>query len=368
MNTKQAIKKPINEFLGITHPPPPWEGVVIPPRYDLRDNGVYREDPPAEEGSEPIDVFISAPIWVRSFEINDRGQWNVNLEFVDRVGHRQTHSVALSRLYGSATALATELGGLGLRLARSEVSSLCSYLSAFASPVKEVERKKSETEQIIESIREFILKNEDRFQNSDAFSVRSRAGYRLRDTDEWGFTKTALIEATGCHSATKAARVLVKAGLLHCNESDHLTAWRDTPAGRTRLYCVKGIILECDTPTFCTPVSGVQPQSENQTGAAETCTTSAPAPVAPFCPVFDTSAQPGRENPTNPIVMTIESSDIIAESYQASPAELDFLMTMRGKNDEPDNGGDDQEDYRAVALAAFYHEEGYPEDYPERHA
>jgi len=260
MRTDNAIKKPLNKGL-------PWEGISIPPRYELTDKGVYRQEPPTKEGGEPVDVFISAPIWVRSFEINDRGQWNVNLEFVDRVGHRQTHSVSLSRLYGSATALATELGGLGLRLARSEVSSLSSYLSEFSSPVMEQERKKSEDEQIIESIREFILRNEDRFQSGEAFPVRSRAGYRYKNEDWWAFTSTALLEASGSNSVMKVARILKKAGMLVTNDSNNNMKCPMPNGRRVRMYVVAGHILECDAPTLSAIVTKPPPLPEIETSS-----------------------------------------------------------------------------------------------------
>jgi len=174
-------------------------------------------------------------------------------------------------------------------------------------------------------------------------------------------TKSALVEASGCHSATKAARVLVKAGLLHCNETDHLTAWRDTPAGRTRLYCVKGIILECDTPTFCAPVSGAQPQSENQTGAAETRATSAPAPVAPFCPVSVQLSESGLENATNPIVMTIGDHAMIDKDYQPDIHELDAatsLMSPPHPLEIEENDHENHDENISHAYAAYAAEHG----------
>jgi len=151
MSTKQANKTQINEGM-------PWAGIKIPSRYDLTDKGVYREEPPEKPGGEPTDIYISGPIWVQSFEINDRGQWNVNLEFIDRIGRLQTHSLALSCIYGSATALATELGGLGLRLARSEVSSLSVYLSSFTSPVAEREQKKAKMRRLLTTSESSYLK------------------------------------------------------------------------------------------------------------------------------------------------------------------------------------------------------------------
>jgi len=251
----------------------------------------------------------------------------------------------------------------GLYVSPGRSATLAAYLTKSRPLARflETTHQLSDDEQIIENVREFILKNEDRFQNSDAFPVRSRAGYRLRDTDEWGFTKTALIEASGCNSATKAARVLDKAGLLYRNEKEHNTAWRDTPAGRTRLYCIKGIILECDTPTVCAPVFGAQPQSENQTGAAETRTTSAPAPVAPFCPVSNTSAQPGQENSTNTLVTTINDSIAIGLNYRPDIHELDTatsLMRPPASLEIEENDHENHDENISHAYAAYAAEHG----------
>ncbi len=343
MSAKKAIKTQVNEFLGITRP---WAGITIPPRYDLTDKGVYREESPIE-GCEPVDVFICAPIWVQSFEVNDRGQWNANLEFIDRIGHLQAHSVALSRLYGSATAFATELGGLGLRLARSEVSSLSSYLSDFTSPVAEHERKKSEAEQIVDNVREFILKNEDRFQSGETFPVRSRAGYRDKANDWWVFTNSAMVEASGCHSAAKAARVLAKAGVLVKNDNRNQMKYPVAGGMRPLMYVLAGHILECDPLTLFATVASPETEAESQTVAAETRTTSASAPVATVATVGLQDPELWQENATNYLVTT-------TDGVMIDEVERDFAETCHHEAYEDTSHACDPEDeLREYAEQAF---------------
>jgi len=370
MNTKQAIKKPINEGM-------PWEGISIPPRYDLRETGLFYEEPSETADDPPTYVFVSAPLWAVSRRANDLGRWSLQVAFVDHSGVVRGVDIKASDIH-RARLLAGLLAESGLRVANEML--LKSYLLAANPASIVVDQRATEDEQLIERVKDFLITNQKKLQADGEFSPIERLGFLKGD--EICLTCSAMERAAGDgRTATQIAKIVKRLGFLRTND-DRLQKKVNIGMGEVRLYCLRASILECDAQTlltpisqFSTPISTENPNSETENPNSENAETRTSNRRTPKTTISYQSPETEKENPTNPIVTTIESSDIIAESYQASPAELDFQETMGGRNEpedddqtieaEPDgwdvsNGEEDQDDDRSAALAAFIIEEGYP--------
>lgn len=327
----------------------------------LKDGIFYFDDD--ESGKPP--KFVSSHIRAQAMTVDEQGKWGLLLEFFDHAG-QIVRVNATAPMIRSPSRLAIKFEEAGLRVGDSPLFAKFIQEQRPTQIIRETPAKTSE-QLIIENIKGFIIKNQKKFQGQGDLTPLDRAGFLI--DDEICFTSEALRSASGI-TATRSAKILEKVGLLRKNEIDHLNKKTKTSMGEMRLYCISTSILQHDTPTLATPVlkheTPVSEQKPRFDPDFENDETRIRNGLTPKTPVLIQKTV--QENVTNSVVTAINDSVMIDFDYQPDIHELDFLMTMRGKNDEPDNGEDHQEGELAAALAAFYHEEGDLEDSPERHA
>jgi len=172
----------------------------------------------------------------------------------------------------------------------------------------------TDTDRIIEAVRAFILKHGARFQPllGDGHEVQNRAGFRDHGNDRWLFTREALQEAAQGHDVKTITTALKNGGHLFTNENRTDTKV-STPAGRMRMYCVKGGLFD-DEPSGqplnsmgqvgqvgqSAPECGLEaaPSGENTLGHLGQPAKSAPVPQA--TKYIGAGANPHQSRP-NPI-------------------------------------------------------------------
>jgi len=218
-----------------------------PFNYELCDAGLFFMEPGESSDDPPTPVRVSSPIWVSALSVSERGKWGRVAEFIDHDGRLRRHEFPASRLQDSAKKLAGELMDAGLHIAPGKAVLLLVYLTKSHPNVRLREApERSEREQIVEDVREFIIKHSDKFQQEDTrFQVRDRAGFYSGGV--WQFTKSTLACVSHGRTAAQVAKALFAAGFLHKNELDRLTKKIVTNEGRPRLYCISGDILTHDT-------------------------------------------------------------------------------------------------------------------------
>ncbi len=235
MQLDDALKTKIKEM-----------GDNAPNGFVLRNEGLFFMEPGKKANEPPVSVFVSDPIWVTALTVSERAQWGIVFEFIDHNARLRRYECPASRMQQTKK-LVGDLMDAGLYVSTGKATfALMSYLSQLRPLAREREApEKPEQEQIIEDVREFILRNSDKFQrDASLFQVRDRAGFYM--DGQWRFTKTALGCASPGHSAIKVAKALLAAGFLHRSEFDRLTKKVVTNEGRERLYCVSGDVLTYD--------------------------------------------------------------------------------------------------------------------------
>jgi len=239
-----------------------------PFNYELCEAGLFFMESGEEPDVPPTPVFISAPIWVSALSVGERGNWGRIVEFVDHDGRLRFHEFQASRLQDPKK-LAGELLDAGLHIAPGKAASLMAYLTNSRPSTRLREApERSEQEQIIDDVREFILRHADRFQRQgDRFDIRDRAGYT--DGENWYFSKTSLTLACPGKTAARVANALLDAGFLQRSEFDRLTKKVVTNEGRERLYCILGEMLTHDAiPRIEEPHATHEPVYETTAEAA----------------------------------------------------------------------------------------------------
>ena len=327
----------------------------------LKDGIFYVED---EESGKPPE-FVCAHLHARARTVDEQGKWGLLLEFFDHAG-QIVRVNATAPMIRSPSRLAIKFEEAGLRVGYAPLFAKFIQEQRPTQIIRETPSKTSE-QLVIEKIREFLIKNQKKFQGQGDQMPLDRSGFLIND--EICFTGDALRLASGI-TATRSAKILNKAGLLRVNELSHLTKKTKTSAGELRLYCVSTSILEYDTPTLSTPVSKHAPPVSGQKPRfdpdSETSETRIRNGLTPETPVLCENQESEEIDTTNPVVTNIEKAVMIDTDYQPSLTELDFFMTVG--SGEYEYRGDKEDDLAAAALAAFYHEEGDLKDSPERHA
>jgi len=322
MNTKQAIKKPINEGM-------PWEGISIPPRYDLRETGLFYEEPGENADDPPTYVFVCAPLWAVSRIANDLGHWSLRVAFLDHSGVTRTMDIDATKIHGSAGMLSGILAKSGLRVGNE--ACLRSYLLSVNPQSIVVDCRSTEDEQLIERLKDFLITNQKKLQADGEFSPIERLGFLKGD--EICVTASALARAAGDgRTATQIAKVMKRVGFLRTND-DRLQKKVSTGLGDVRLYCLHASILECDTQLFSTPFSqsstpistekpqfqGVHPNSEN----AETRISNGRTPKTP---ISDQLPESGQEFGQETKIETIENVFSIVNNYDKEVVVVDDVL------------------------------------------
>ncbi len=239
-----------------------------PFNYELCEAGLFFMEPGETADDPPTPVFVCSPIWVAALTTNERSKWGRIVEFVDHDSRLRRHEFPASRLQ-EPKKLAAELMYGGLHIAPGKASSLVNYLTNSRQSARLREApERSEQEQIIEDVREFLFRHSDKFQRQgDRFETRDRAGYT--DGENWYFSKTSLTLACPGKTAARVANALLDAGFLHRSEFDRLTKKVVTNEGRERLYCISGDILTHDAiPRIEEPQATPEPVYEATAEAA----------------------------------------------------------------------------------------------------
>ncbi len=194
--------------------------------------------------------MCSPTLCIRARTVDEKGKWGILIEFSDFEGGLTRVNLTANTLR-RPPALVVKLEEAGLSV--GDDAALLSKFIRSHRPSRVIRETPAKSLQgvIIENIKEFVVKNQTRFQGQDNFVPLDRAGFLV--DGEICFTKEALRAASGI-TATRAAKMLLKAGLLHRND-DHLNRKTNTPIGEIRLYCICTSIFEYDPQTLLTPIS-----------------------------------------------------------------------------------------------------------------
>lgn len=200
--------------------------------------------------------FEGTPIcgWLRIDRIvsDEDGRFFACVAFRDRAGRRRNITEKLEAC--SSSKFVKGLIGRGLRI--FDVEKTVEYFQHLLSEdtLLECSEIKTDSEKIIDSIREFIQKNEAGFRSSNVFTPSVQLGYRIKKDkhDLWAFTGDSLARVASYAgiNAVRAAKLLNESGFLFINDPARLKASVMTPLGNLRLYCIKHKILEDFEPEF----------------------------------------------------------------------------------------------------------------------